>query len=146
METIVVTVKGVKVFVDENSASVQLTLEKPIKGYAKNADGTFAESDVDTISLHRSKLTAQLCDANDDIACYRSIIGQAFGQRQFGAILFKAQLTLEREFHSAGEVIGEGDDAYTCERDCYFTDVKKIKMSERAATLLNNAIADAFAL
>ena len=59
METIVVTVTGVKVFVDEKSASVQLTLDKAIKGFARNADGTFAEADVNTISIHRSKLTAQ---------------------------------------------------------------------------------------
>ena len=56
METIVVTVKGVKVFVDENSASVQLTLDKAIKGFAQNKDGAYAEADVKTISFHQESI------------------------------------------------------------------------------------------
>ena len=81
METIVITVKGVKVFVDENSASVQLTLDKAIKGFARDDEGKFAEVDVKTISIHRSKLTAQLFDASDYIAMYRSTLDHAFDQK-----------------------------------------------------------------
>lgn len=139
METIVVTVKGVKVFVDEKSANVQLTFEKTIKGFTKDADGNFVETDVKTISIHRSKLTAQLCDASDDIAMYRATLDHAFGQKEFGVILFNAQLTLNRQRVSAGEVIGEGDDAIAAERDCYLTDVTKVKLSERALDQLDKA-------
>lgn len=139
METIVITVTGVKVFVDEKSASVQLTSDKTIKGFVRNADGTFVEADVNTISIHRSKLTAQLCDASDDIAMYRATLDHAFGQKEFGVILFKAQLTLNRQLIAAGEVIGEGDDAFTAERDCYLTDVTKVKLSEKALRELDKA-------
>lgn len=141
METIVVTVKGVKVFVDENSASVQLTFEKAIKGFARDDEGTFAEADVKTISIHRSKLTAQLCEASDDIAMYRATLDHAFGQKEFGVILFNAQLTLNRQRVAAGEVIGEGDDAFAAERDCYLTDVVKVKLSDRALRQLDAATA-----
>lgn len=139
METIVVTVTGVKVFVDEKSASVQFTLDKFIKGFVRNADGTFTEADVNTISINRSKLTAQLCAASDDIAMYRATLDHAFGQKEFGVILFKAQLTLNRQLIAAGEVIGEGDDAFTAERDCYITDVTKVKLSEKALRELDKA-------
>ena len=139
METIVVTIKGVKVFVDEKSASVQLTLDKAIKGFARNADGTFAKADVNTISIHRSKLTAQLCDASDDIAMYRATLDHSFGQKEFGVILFKAQLILKRQIIAAGEVIGVGDDAFVAERDCYLTDVTKVKLSEKALRELDKA-------
>lgn len=139
METIVVTVKGVKVFVDENSASIQLTLDKAIKGFARDGEGNFAEADVKTISIHRSKLTAQLCDASDDIAMYRATLDHAFGQREFGVILFNAQLTLNRTFVAAGEVIGEGDDAIAAERDCYLTDVVKVKLSQKSLDELDKA-------
>lgn len=139
METIVVTVKGVKVFVDEKSANVQLTFEKTIKGFTKDADGNFVEADVKTISVHRSKLTAQLCDASDDIAMYRATLDHSFGQKEFGVILFNAQLTLNRQRVAAGEVIGEGDDAIAAERDCYLTDVTKVKLSERALDQLDKA-------
>ena len=141
METIVVTIKGVKVFVDENSASVQLTLDKAIKGFSKDADENFVETDVKTISIHRSKLTAQLCEASDDIAMYRATLEHAFGQKEFGVILFNAQLTLNRTRVATGEVIGEGDDAIAAERDCYLTDVTKVKLSERALDQLDKATA-----
>ena len=141
METIVVTVKGVKVFVDENSASVQFTFDKTIKGFVRDADGNFVETDVKTISIHRSKLTAQLCEASDDIAMYRATLDHAFGQKEFGVILFNAQLTLNRQRVVAGEVIGEGDDAVVSERDCYLTDVVKVKLSDRALRELDKATA-----
>ena len=141
METMVVRIKGVKVFVDEKSASVQLTLEEAIKGFAKDADGNYVETDVKTISIHRSKLTAQLCECSDDIAMYRATLDHAFGQKEFGVILFNAQLTLNRQRVAAGEVIGEGDDAIAAERDCYLTDVTKIKLSDRAIDQLDKATA-----
>ena len=141
METIVVTVKGVKVFVDEKSASVQFTFDKAIKGFIRNADGTYTEGDVKTISIHRSKLTAQLCEASDDIAMYRATLDHAFGQKEFGVILFNAQLTLNRQRVAAGEVIGEDDDAIVAERDCYLTDVTKVKLSDRALDQLDKATA-----
>ena len=141
METIVVKIKGVKVFVDEKSASVQFTLEKAIKGFAKDADGNYVETDVKTISIHRSKLTAQLCECSDDIAMYRATLDHAFGQKEFGVILFNAQLTLNRQRVAAGEVVGEGDDAIAAERDCYLTDVTKIKLSDRAIDQLDKATA-----
>ena len=126
METIVVTIKGVKVFVDENSASVQLTLDKAIKGFARDDEGNFAEADVKTISIHRSKLTAQLCEASDDIAMYRATLDHAFGQKEFGVILFNAQITLNRQRVAA-------------ERDCYLTDVVKVKLSDRPLRQLDDA-------
>ena len=141
METIVVTVKGVKVFVDENSASVQFTFDKAIKGFVRDADGNFVEVDVKTISIQRSKLTAQLCEASDDIAMYRATLDHAFGQKEFGVILFNAQITLNRQRVAAGEVIGEGDDAFVAERDCYLTDVVKVKLSDRALRQLDDATA-----
>ena len=139
METIVVTIKGVKVFVDENSASVQLTLDKAIKGFARDDEGNFAETDVKTISMHRSKLTAQLCEASDDIAMYRATLDHSFGPKDFGVILFNAKLTLNRQHVAAGEVIGEGGNVVAAERDCYLTDVAKVELSDRAIRQLDAA-------
>ena len=141
METIVVTIKGVKVFVDQKSASIQLTFDKAIKGFAKDADGNYVETDVKTISIHRRKLTAQLCECSDDIALYRATLDHAFGQKEFGVILFNAQLTLNRQRVAAGEVVGEDDDAVAAERDCYLTDVTKIKLSDRAIDQIDKATA-----
>lgn len=141
METIVVTVKGVKVFVDEKSASVQLTFDKAIKGFAKSEDGSYAEADVKTISFRRKKLTAQLCDASDDIAMYRATLDHAFGQKEFGVILFNAKLKINRDFKTAGEVVDEGDSAYAVERDCYISDVVGVTLSDRAISKIDDAVA-----
>ena len=141
METIVVTVKGVKMFVDQNSANVQLTLDKTTKGFKKNPDDSYTEADVDVVSIPRKKLTYQLCEASDDIALYRATLEHPFGQKEFGIILFKSQLTLNRTFVAAGEMIGEGDDAVAAEHDCYLTDVVKVKLSDRALRQLDAATA-----
>lgn len=141
METIVVTVKGVKVFADEKSASVQLTIDKAIKGFAHSEDGNYTETDVKVISFHRSKLTAQLCDASDDIAMYRATLDHSFGQKEFGVILFNAKLKINRDRKAAGEVVGEGDAAYAVERDCYITDVVGVTLSDRAISKIDDAVA-----
>ena len=141
METIVVTVKGVHVFVDENRASVQLTLAKAIKGYAKDDDGNYSESMVKTVSFPRSRFTAQLCDVSDDIAMYRATLDHAFGQKEFGVILFNAELKLNRDVKTAGTVVGEGENARTLDRDCYITDVVGVTLSDRAIRQLDAATA-----
>lgn len=140
METIVVTVKSVKLFVNEASANVQVGFDKAIKGFAKADDGTYVEGDVDYVSFFRSRLTAQLCQCSDDIAMYRATLDHSFGQKEFGVILFNAKLKLNRELHKAGEVLGEGDDAITLDRDCYTTDIVGVTLSERALRCLDAAI------
>lgn len=140
METIVVTVKSVKLFVNEDKANVQTGFDKAIKGFVKQEDGSYAEGDVDHISFFRSRLTAQLCQCSDDIAMYRATLDHAFGQRELGIILFNAKLKLNRELHRAGEVLGEGDDAITLDRDCYTTDIVGITLSDRTLRCLDAAI------
>ena len=140
METIVVTVKSVKLFITEDQANVQIGFDKPIKGFAKADDGTYVEGDVDHVSFFRSRLTAQLCQCSDDIAMYRATLDHSFGQKEFGVILFNAKLKLNRELHKAGEVLGKGDDAITLDRDCYTTDIVGCTLSERALRCLDAAI------
>ena len=140
METIVVTVKSVKLFVNEDSANVQVGFDKAIKGFAKADDGTYVEGDVNHISFFRSRLTAQLCQCSDDIAMYRATLDHSFGQKEFGVILFNAKLKLNRELHKAGEVLGESDNAITLDRDCYTTDIVGVTLSDRALRCLDAAI------
>lgn len=141
MEKIIVTVKGVRVFVNEFSSSVQLTLAEPIKGFKQDDDGNFVEEDVKQISLPRSKFTAQLCEASDDIAMYRATLDHALGQKEFGVILFNAKLQLQRERKAAGEVYTINGEEQVAERDCYLTDVTGVQLSDRAIRAIDNAIA-----
>lgn len=144
METYVITVTNVHVFEGETSKdnNVQITFttdKKPVMGFVRDGE-SYVEREVNTISFPRAALTAMLCDLNDDIALYRSMIDHAFGQREFGGILFKSTLTINREIHSAGEIVGEGENSRTLERDCWFTDLAKVELAKRAQKLLDDAI------
>lgn len=137
-----VTVKSVKVHTDVEIPNVELTLEETIEGYSKQADGTFAKGDVDTISIQRSNLTRQLCDISEDIADYRSTIDHSFTQKDLGIILRRATLVIEREHHAAGEPTGrrdaDGNDK-VYDRDCFTTEIVGITLTERALTKIDEA-------
>lgn len=137
METIKATVKDVRVFVKENNATVTLVLDKAIKGFKRTDAGTFEEAETYTITFLRNALITQLCDVNDDIALFKVMSEHAFGQREFGAILFGAELTFERELKTAGEVVGER----AIQRDCYITSITGITLSAKAVAALNKATA-----
>lgn len=131
-----VTIKSVKVFENEEFANVSLTMDKTVKGFHLNRDtNTMEEADVDTISISRSALTRQLCDCNDDIALFRATRERAFGQREFGIILFNAKLTIERELKAAGEEVN----GKALERDCYITSIVGVTLTERAIRNLDAA-------
>ena len=111
-------------------------MAQTIKGFRLNHDtNTMEEADVDTISIGRSALTRQLCDCNDDIALFRATREKAFGQREFGIILFGAKLTINREFKAAGEEVN----GRALERDCYLTSIVGVTLSERSIRALDNA-------
>ena len=132
----VITIKNVKVFENEEFANVSLTMDQTIKGFRFNHDtNTMEKADVNTISIGRSALTRQLCDCNDDIALFRATREKAFGQREFGIILFGAKLTINREFKAVGEEVN----GKALERDSYLTSIVGVTLSERAARALDEA-------
>ena len=132
----IITIKSVKVFENEEFANVSLTTTQTVKGFRLNHDtNTMEEADIDTISISRSALTRQLCDCNDDIALFRATRERAFGQREFGIILFGAKLTINREFKAAGEEVN----GKALERDCYITSITGVTLSERAIRALDAA-------
>lgn len=137
-----VTVKSVKLHTDVEIPNVEFFLEETIEGYSKQADGTFAKGDVSTFSVHRSDLTRQLCNINEDIADYRATLTEAFTQKDFGIILRRAALVIEREHHTAGEPTGrqdaDGNDK-VYDRDCFTTEIVGITLTERALTKIDEA-------
>ena len=135
METIVVTINNVKVFETEDAATVQISFNEPIKGLKLDKQGNTTETDVTSFSMFRSKLTAQLCESNDDIALYRATQGQSLNQKQLGIILTGAKLKINREFKAAGEVDGD----YTFTRDSYVTNIVDVTLTERAIRKLDAA-------
>lgn len=131
-------VKNVKVFENESSASVQITVDKTFKGFALKDDAA-VEADINAFSINRSALTAMLCELNDDIALYRACTGKSFDQKQLALILFNAELSIERELKAKGEVYKVGDEERAFEHDCYITNIVGVKLSDKALRLLDAA-------
>ena len=135
MAQVIVNLKRVQVFESENGSNVSLVFNESIKGFQRNVDGngvvTFEEGEVNAVSIGRSALIAQLCEADDMISAYRGCIDHTFGQKEFGIILRGAVLTLERTLHTAGEVYGQAEDGtdLAYQRDCYTTEVTDVKLS-----------------
>ena len=146
MAQVIVNLKRVQVFESENGSNVNLVFNESIKGFKREIDAngnvTFEEGEVSTISVGRSALIAQLCEADDMIAAYRGCIDHTFGQKEFGIILRGAALTLERTLHTAGEVYGQDENGtdLAYQRDCYTTEVVGVKLSDKSLELLDNAI------
>lgn len=139
MTTIVAKVKGIRVFETENSSSVKLTLDKEVEGYQQDENGVFVKGLTKQVSFFRSTLTAQLCDANDDIALYRACQERALNQHQLAMILFNANLKLNITEHSAGEVLDVNGEERVIERDCIFVEVVDIELTPRAIQCLNDS-------
>lgn len=145
MAQMIVNLKRVQVFENENGSNVNLVFNESIKGFQRvieNGVIDFVEADVNSVSIGRSALTAQLCECCDDIAMYRGCIDHAFGQKEFGLILTGATLTLERTIHSAGEVYGKDENGteLAYQRDCYTTEIVDVKLATRSQKILDAAL------
>lgn len=141
MATITAKVKNVRVFESEESASVQITLDKEFEGFVIN-DGAATKQNITAFSMNRSALTAQLCDVNDDIALYRACQSNSLNQKQLALILFNATITIERELRSAGETYTAfNGEERAFEHDCFTTKVVKVSLSDKAIRMLDNACA-----
>ena len=139
MSQIIATVKGIRVFDNDNASSVQLTLDKEVEGYKQDENGVFVKGMTNQVSFFRSALTAQLCAVNDDIALFRAMSGSALTQAQFALILFGAKVKLNVVEHAQGEEVTIGDNKRVLERDCIFTDIQDITLDGKAQARLDKA-------
>ena len=146
MAQLVLNLKRVQVFESEVGSNVNLVFNESIKGFKReidtNGNVTFEEGDVNTISIGRSALIAQLCEADDMIAAYRGSIDHTFGQKEFGIILRGAVLTIERTLHTSGELYGQDENGTDLcyQRDCYTTEVTDVKLSQWSMDKIDAAL------
>ena len=147
MAQVIVNLTRVQVFENEEFANVNVVFNEEIDGIERKIDASgavdYVPAKVKYVSIPRNALTSMLCEANQDIDDYRSSIGHAFGQKEFGIILVKGTvLTMERELHPAGEVYGQSEDgtdlAYY--RDSYTTQVVDVRLTDRAKARLEKAL------
>lgn len=139
VKTFSLTVKRVEVVSNDDSyVNVNLTFDKSIPGFIKSEDGSFVEADVNKISFTRSNITKQLCAINDLIATYRDSCEEAFNRKQFSIILHGAKVNIKRTFHTAGEIVNDGEEPL--ERDKWYSDIVGVSVSKTASALLLSAL------
>ena len=156
MDPIKVTVKGVKLFRQENENGiffdVNLQLKEEIDGYKQDKDGNYAAAKVSDISIHRPQFTTDVCDANDDIAVYRSGRDNGFDQKALGVLFTGSTLEIIRTHHAKDEEVLDSDgnpvktdkgEVVTYQRDCYTTNIIGVTLTKRAQDLLDNWLQNA---
>lgn len=137
-ETIVATVQSVTLFNEEFGGKLHVVIDKKLKGFVRQADGTFADGEVDFINLNTKAATAQLCAVNDDIAAFRGVKSHAFNQARWSTILRNATLTFNYTLHNAGEVLEGAEDAL--EHDVYVVDIIKCSLTQRSLDMIDKVI------
>ena len=136
METYSLKVKNIRLYTDETVSKVTITFEGQIPGIIRTESGEFIHGNVDHISMSRSAFTAQVCDANSDIALFRACCERPFTQKEL-AILF---LGSTMKFNAAPVVAGEVINDMAAEHDFYTTDITDVKLTTRAEDQLNAAL------
>ena len=138
METIVATVKNVMLNNVELGGKLRLTLDKKVKGFKRNDDGTFEQADVDFINIAASVATAQLCDINDSIAEFRGSKKKPFNQAQWNGVLRGAQITFNYNLLKAGDKREGSDEAL--DHDSYDVTFVKCMLSSRALDMIDRVL------
>lgn len=138
METIVATVKNVLLNNEELGGKLRLTLDKKLKGFKRQDDGTFEQADVDFINIAASAATAQLCSINDSIAEFRGAKQHAFNQAQWNVALRGAQITFNYNLLKAGDKREGSKEALV--HDTYDVTFVKCVLSQRALDMIDRVL------
>ncbi|UWH91158.1 MAG: hypothetical protein [Bacteriophage sp.] len=138
METIVATVKNILLNNAELGGKLRLTLDKKLKGFKRNDDGTFEQADVDFINIAASAATAQLCSINDSIAEFRGAKQHSFNQAQWNVALRGAQITFNYTLLKAGDKREGSEEALA--HDTYDVTFVKCVLSQRALDMIDRVL------
>lgn len=150
MDLIKVTVKGVKLFRQENENGiffdVNLQINEEIDGYKRDENNNYVAAKVTDFSIRRPQFTAEVCNVNEKLAIYRNGRETGFDQKSLGVLFTKSTLEIVRTHHSAGEEVLDSDDnpvknekgeVVTYTRDCYTTNIVSVSLSKLAEAMLD---------
>lgn len=136
METYSLKVKNIRLYTDETVSKVTITFEEKIPGIIKTEAGEFVHGDVDHISMNRSAFTAQVCDANADIALFRACRETPFTQKELAILFIGSVMKFNSTLVAAGEIINDT----AADHDFYASDITSIRLTPRAEDQLNAAL------
>lgn len=118
--------------------SLMIVLNGTVKGVVTNPEtgDVNNEGDVDRFSMSYADIARQCYALVPDIAVLRSIRGEHLSGQDWVKLLIGSTITVERTFHTAGDV--EGD--YTFENTGYTTTIKSLKLSDATTARLDRAL------
>lgn len=150
MATIEAKILNVSVNAFEGELKYHVTFDKTFEAIVKNDDDNYVESTADYIAFVPKVLIAQALELVPNLSIMYNMMKESslrngekntFGATQLTIILRDAEVTLEREKHKAGEeYINADGETKTLEHDCYFTTIKKIKVTDKATKVLDRVL------
>lgn len=136
METYSLKVKNIRLYTDETVSKVTITFEGQIPGIIRTDAGEFIHGNVDHISMSRSAFTAQVCDANPDIALFRACRDVPFTQKELAILFMGSTVKFNSTPIAAGELIND----VAAEHDFYAIDIIGVLLTPRAEAQLDAAL------
>nr|DAG89518.1 MAG TPA: hypothetical protein [Crassvirales sp.] len=133
-------VVNVEMFTREDRTDVKIVLDAEAKLPSYTLDtttGQYIATELNYFSIRREALTAQLCNKCEDIALYRATQESAFNKRQLAVILIGSTIEVLSTPIAAGETDENGN--VISEHDTVHRKIGGIKLSQRAATLIDNS-------
>ena len=133
------TVKSVTVAEMEDYVRLGLTLDKPVKGFIQQEDGSYAEGETNTIFVSTYAVGANLRDNADAAFAVNHLIENP---KAFGVILSCAKINIIQEEVAAGTVYvnpfasKQNDDAAPCDHDMVINHIVGIELDSKAVTRL----------
>lgn len=131
---------NVETFTREDRTDVKLVLDADAKlpSYMLDtATGQYIATELNYFSIRRETLTAQLCNKCEDIALYRATQEHAFNKRQLALILIGSTIEVLSTPIAGGETDADGN--VISKHDTVHRKIEGIKLSQRAATLIDNS-------
>jgi hypothetical protein len=138
-------VKNVNVVPQENYVRVSLSVDKPIRGFVAQEDGTYKEGESKVIFVSLFSIVAQLRDDENASFAVNHILSHP---EAVTVLLSGAQLNILQEDVAAGQEYknpwSEKEDAVTTtfDHDTIINHIVDVKMNERAYKMLEK-LADA---
>lgn len=126
-------IKNVTVTPEDNYVRLGITLDKPVKGYTANADGTYEESEVNVIFVSLYSITA-LFKEDDDIAF--AVNHFIEHPNSMSVMLSRATINILQEPVTKGEEYknpwSNNDNITVFDHDTIINHITEIKITERA--------------
>ncbi len=131
-------VKGVNLLPKDNYVSVSLSLDKPVRGYVSQDDGSFTEGERNVVFISLFSIAAQLRDNDDAAFAVNHILSrpESLAVLLNGATIdiLQEDVVSGQEYHNPWS--SNADNVSVFDHDTIINHLINIKMSDKANKML----------